>query len=1483
MGLIAWADRRYLLYLTIVRSYDATHELVQLGGSVGSLATKLAANWKRALARPSDEHGYIGSIPYASLLRALVLVAIVARILSFNRQNTSTWSYTLVLVLCLIAAAAALERSTRAYLRRWNALIVLDIAVVSLTYALTGSARSDTYLLFALPLLTAAEEYSINGALFVLSTVTVTFGAILYSLESASHQRSQWGALFFPRTIFFVVLMASWASAVRGLRIKEKQLSDDLVDFNNRLSQLSTVPKIIDSASLSAAELTGADDATIILSGAAGERWPESNVLINSLNPEDRDRIFVALENLRQSPDDPITFNVSAAAAGAPRSILIVPISGHGYHFGALLLATRSDRQLRSRSMTNLARAIGSQTATALDRVQVGGLWRGLVNALSQFAETMPATTISLTAELDDLLEQVTELGFTYAAVSVVDEYRGRVEMIRGLNVPPGWIRRSHYYVTSDDILAYIVRTGDTVVLEGWDDRFNREIYDRFEHEKLARMFCPLIANGVPIGVLETGIPKELKAKVLSDHTVARVKRLCTERGSRIEPHLPQSTLRQLVEIGISIMKADAAIIYVLRGEEELLCAGAGKATLQFIRGNADQLKDLADQAKRLSEASRIYDADTIERYCPWLPQLGVHSCAVFPVSLKPHDISGFLFLGFWRPHYFTHFEREIDVIYSRQIEVVIRNYVELIESRTAAERAWSLSRLQTVIQSVTARFNLTDLLSRIAQDLLSTLDADVVVIHEYRQETNLFMPPVTKGILLHPEAIGGQPQQSSVIVQLLHQPRSVFQEDLRQNPLFGYRETDGPRGFSVREGIVSAAALRLVSEDPDEVVGLVFVNYRSRKKFTREDRQAMNALASSAAIAIRTARERERTQRSVTRLERELTAVSRADQAVLTDVHTASPREVLTLLLKDAIEITGAEEGAVLWRDGDQFTARSGVTARPASPDIRIHSSDKLVQSILAERNAVVIPDMNYSRALSRPLLSSAARSQVITPLFDADTLLGVIVLEHNEMAKFSKEDRRFLEAMAVQARMALQTIAISEQQHLQIRPQRALTSIATRIQNVTQPLETQLRLLLTGITAREGIGFSRAILLSFDEEGRDLRGLLAIGALSASEANEKWEAAGQKTGVASPDDKLTVLLDEAEHASRESKSKMKEDPLTRRILDLSFTVDSLPGSIARALQSSCMQQVGAQEPDPWREQLNSADAQAPYTFACCPLIWGKEKLGVLIVDDRFLPTERDRFSENRLASVNSFAEMISLVILNTRLRDRLRADAFRDLEHQLRTPLRSAQIILNQIDSHNDMIDSDLDFLRGVLAKAARVSRSVRLYADLAANLPIRREKMQRLTARLVGDQLWKVIHESALQGRNDLRVCVDDLSFIFFERTTILFDVVLFEQVLGNVIDNVYSYAFAHQDVWIWLEPSERDVILRIENAGALTEAEAHKCLQRGIRGSQAELVTGEGSGLGLWIVDRIMQAHAGSVRLRADERNKLVTTELLFVGE
>ena len=116
-------------------------------------------------------------------------------------------------------------------------------------------------------------------------------------------------------------------------------------------------------------------------------------------------------------------------------------------------------------------------------------------------------------------------LGYEYATISTVDEAARCVGMRHGIwggqfDLFPEWMQMAQYALDQPDILTDICRTGRIEIIGEWDDRFNREIWDRFGHERLLRVFMPIKIRDRVIGVIEAGYDRQTKGRIGDDEVL---------------------------------------------------------------------------------------------------------------------------------------------------------------------------------------------------------------------------------------------------------------------------------------------------------------------------------------------------------------------------------------------------------------------------------------------------------------------------------------------------------------------------------------------------------------------------------------------------------------------------------------------------------------------------------------------------------------------------------------------------------------------------------------------------------------------------------------------------------------------------------------------------------------------------------------------------------------------------------------------------
>jgi GAF domain-containing protein len=169
-----------------------------------------------------------------------------------------------------------------------------------------------------------------------------------------------------------------------------------------------------------------------------------------------------------------------------------------------------------------LVETLADQAALALENARLFTETRASAQRTQALYETSRALSSALEQEviIRTILEAVHRaMGCEYLTVSLVDEQAGVIETRHGIwqdqyDVFPEWIHLSRYPLGHPGILADIYRTGRTEVIGEWDDRFDPEIWSKFRHERLLRIYMPLKVHERILGVIEVGYDKQRKGQI---------------------------------------------------------------------------------------------------------------------------------------------------------------------------------------------------------------------------------------------------------------------------------------------------------------------------------------------------------------------------------------------------------------------------------------------------------------------------------------------------------------------------------------------------------------------------------------------------------------------------------------------------------------------------------------------------------------------------------------------------------------------------------------------------------------------------------------------------------------------------------------------------------------------------------------------------------------------------------------------------------
>jgi signal transduction histidine kinase len=225
--------------------------------------------------------------------------------------------------------------------------------------------------------------------------------------------------------------------------------------------------------------------------------------------------------------------------------------------------------------------------------------------------------------------------------------------------------------------------------------------------------------------------------------------------------------------------------------------------------------------------------------------------------------------------------------------------------------------------------------------------------------------------------------------------------------------------------------------------------------------------------------------------------------------------------------------------------------------------------------------------------------------------------------------------------------------------------------------------------------------------------------------------------------------------------------------------------------------------------------------------------------------------------------------------------------LEHQLKLPILQAHSRLSALLAKRlpaDKVVANVQAIRGLLRKAERVVQGMGMFVTLA-----REEALKRRFERLNKGPLVKLLIEICmdcifLEGHRSrgLRFHVQEESFDILDSVEVNCDFELLEQVAYDIVDNACKYSFNNQQVMLrgGLNADRRFYIAVINKGLPLLPKEVQHVTERGWRGPNALLATGQGSGIGCWFADQVMRAHGGRLNVFPTNAGKLTEVRLQF---
>lgn len=374
---------------------------------------------------------------------------------------------------------------------------------------------------------------------------------------------------------------------------------------------------------------------------------------------------------------------------------------------------------------------------------------------------------------LDTICERI---GFSFATIYLRDDDKREIRTAASRNIPEGWQQDAYHSLDSDNIQAVVLRTGRAEIISGWDSRFDRQAWQKYNHADLLRIWAPL----GKLGVIEAGFIREQYSRIPAllvtalqhyartltvaiqnaqlfeaerkhAETLARLYEISyklRQEGDEIE------LLEQITRTALSVLDASVILLYPLQQHEYLVGPSQPVFSSPISAGEIEghqQLKPPEDQDNIVHHIAKLgkpyYQPDVhkdplliaateldvdelggmISKRRTFTVRQNILSFAGIPLMARG-TLLGVLCVNYRQRHQFTEHDRQVIELFANQAASVIAGN-ELV-------RAQERNRLEADLHdTVKSALRGVLLLSKSATDAIKTNPDDAAeCLHELRR-----------------------------------------------------------------------------------------------------------------------------------------------------------------------------------------------------------------------------------------------------------------------------------------------------------------------------------------------------------------------------------------------------------------------------------------------------------------------------------------------------------------------------------------------------------------------------------------------------------------------------------------------------------------------------------------------------------------------------------------------------------------------------
>jgi len=366
----------------------------------------------------------------------------------------------------------------------------------------------------------------------------------------------------------------------------------------------------------------------------------------------------------------------------------------------------------------------------------------------------------------------------------------------------------------------------------------------------------------------------------------------------------------------------------------------------------------------------------------------------------------GVLYVSYSRPQEFTGEDARRLKDFATYAALSVRK-ARLLDQVDKARKA------AAVVARAAAQGNIETTLSSVAEGIQAGLDADAVTLYALSQsDGRLKHLPGVAGLNHREEALLYESiNPGSAVHTILGRDKARIVENVADDPDFGSRP------FAIREGIQSCCGVPLKAKD--RTVGVMFVNYRTRHRFTADELGNIDMFANQAGVAIANTQLFEELAEQLTERDAHLRLSERL-------IACTSLREILDHAVVVACEALGTDSCNIVLRDyRGNLILRAAIGWPAELVGKRVPRGNKSQAGFTIEtRESVIAYDYSEEKRFALPpeAKESGVKSGLSVPMFRGEDVVGSMIVQTKHSRRFSKADAAFLSLIANTTAIAVQ-----------------------------------------------------------------------------------------------------------------------------------------------------------------------------------------------------------------------------------------------------------------------------------------------------------------------------------------------------------------------------------------------------------------------------------------------------------------------------